>query len=179
MTPPPAMRIVRYAAPGWGVGELMVARGVLVAHDVPRRRREAGGEELELRPGDDELVVAGVPLPALVERLVAYYGGSRDPFLDLDLGPTYEALATTAFETRAIEEMRRVPYGGTVSYRDLAQRAGRERAARAAGNVCARGTLELIVPYHRVIASDGTIGSYGSGGPGVKRRLLLLEGVRL
>ena len=78
-----------------------------------------------------------------------------------------------------IEEMRRVPFGETVSYRDLASRAGRERAARAAGNVCARGTVGLIVPYHRVIASDGTIGSYGSSGPGKKRRLLLLEGVRL
>ena len=72
-----------------------------------------------------------------------------------------------------------MPYGETVSYGELAERAGRLRAARAAGNVCARGTLEVIVPYHRVIASDGSIGSYGADGLPCKRRLLALEGVQL
>ena len=167
-TAAPALCVVPYEVPAWGTGELVYAHGVLIDHTMPRLRRV-------VRP-------VGAPLPEALElaaRLRAYLGGARDTFLDLDLRPTLEQLGTTPFESAVVEEMRRVPYGETVSYGELAERAGRLRAARAAGNVCARGTLEVIVPYHRVIASDGSIGSYGADGLPRKRRLLALEGVHL
>jgi methylated-DNA-[protein]-cysteine S-methyltransferase len=75
-----------------------------------------------------------------------------------------------------IAALRAVPYGGTISYGELAARAGAPRAGRAAGSVCARGTVPIVVPYHRVIRSDGSIGSYGPSGERTKRRLLALEG---
>ena len=151
------------------MGELVYAHGVLIDHTMPRLRRvRAAGR-----------VAAGRRRSSSRPGLRAYLGGARDSFLDLDLGPTLEQLGTTPFEAAVVEEMRRVPYGETVSYGELAARAGRLRAARAAGNVCSRGTLEVIVPYHRVIASDGSIGSYGADGLPRKRRLLALEGVQL
>jgi methylated-DNA-[protein]-cysteine S-methyltransferase len=164
-----ALAVIRYEVPAWGVGELMLRHGVLLAHDVPNRRRGPAPAPAE----EDAAATAG-----LVRRLGGYFAGVHDTFTDLDLDPTLAELGTTPFEARIIEAIRAIPYGETRSYRDVAATAGAPRAARAAGNVCAHGTLELIVPYHRVIASDGTIGSYGSDGIGVKRRLLALEGVR-
>jgi methylated-DNA-[protein]-cysteine S-methyltransferase len=114
-----------------------------------------------------------------VRRLAGYFAGVPDTFEDVDLEPTLAEFGATPFQWRIVHAIRAIPYGETRSYRDVAAAAGAPRGARAAGNVCAHGTLEVIVPYHRVIASDGTIGSYGSDGTRVKRRLLALEGVRL
>jgi methylated-DNA-[protein]-cysteine S-methyltransferase len=165
-----AIAVIRYEVPAWGVGELMLRHGVLVAHDVPRRKRGPAPDP----PAEEAAATAG-----LVRRLAGYFAGVPDTFADVDLEPTLREFGVTPFQARIVDAIRAIPYGQTCSYRDVAAEAGAPRAARAAGNVCAHGTLELIVPYHRVIASDGTIGSYGSDGTGVKRRLLALEGVRL
>jgi methylated-DNA-[protein]-cysteine S-methyltransferase len=164
------LAVVRYEVPAWGVGELLLHEGVLLAHDVPQRRRS---------PGTPPPPAIAEATAGLVARLRSYFGGARETFADVDLGPTLAELGATPFQARIVEAIRAIPYGETRSYRDVAAAAGMPRAARAAGNVCAHGTIELIVPYHRVIASDGTIGSYGPDGLGVKRRLLALEGVRL
>jgi methylated-DNA-[protein]-cysteine S-methyltransferase len=82
------------------------------------------------------------------------------------------------FQRELLAALRAVPWGEVVSYGELAARAGRPRAARAAGTFCAGNQHALVVPCHRVIASDG-IGGYGSTGIAVKRRLLALEGVEL
>ena len=71
--------------------------------------------------------------------------------------------------------MARIPYGETASYGELARRIGAPGAARAIGGACNRNPLPLVIPCHRVVASDGTIGGYG-GGLDTKRRLLALEG---
>jgi methylated-DNA-[protein]-cysteine S-methyltransferase len=99
-------------------------------------------------------------------------------FADLDLEPTFAWVGVTPFEAEVVRTLVRVPYGTTLSYADLARLAGRPGAHRAAGSVCARGTLSVLVPYHRVIRSDGTLGSYGPDGTALRRRLLALEGVR-
>jgi len=82
----------------------------------------------------------------------------------------------TPFQSAVMDGMRAIPFGGVVSYGELAALAGRPRAARAAGSVCARNPLPLVVPCHRVVAQGGGLGGFG-GGLEMKERLLLLEGV--
>jgi methylated-DNA-[protein]-cysteine S-methyltransferase len=110
----------------------------------------------------------------LIKRFRAYFAGERTFFDDIPL----ELEGWTAFQLDIVRALRGVPYGEVVSYGDLARLAGHPRAQRAAGTFCARNRFGIVVPCHRVVASDG-LGSYGSLGPGYKRRLLLLEGVTL
>jgi methylated-DNA-[protein]-cysteine S-methyltransferase len=82
------------------------------------------------------------------------------------------------FHRRVYKEMRRVPRGKVTTYGELAEAAGAPRAARAVGNACANNPLPVIVPCHRVLRSDGSIGGFG-GNPHLKRTLLELEGARV
>ncbi len=85
----------------------------------------------------------------------------------------------TAFETAVWGVLRSIPRGETISYAATASMAGSPGAARAAGTACARNPLPIIVPCHRVIRADGTLGRYsGGGGAGTKRALLRIEGAR-
>jgi methylated-DNA-[protein]-cysteine S-methyltransferase len=79
------------------------------------------------------------------------------------------------FRNEVLRKLVRVPYGETASYAEMAARAGRPRAYRAAGSACATNPMPLVVPCHRVLASGGGLGGYG-GGLDVKKYLLRLEG---
>jgi methylated-DNA-[protein]-cysteine S-methyltransferase len=68
----------------------------------------------------------------------------------------------------------RIPFGETVSYAELARRIGQPRADRAVAQACGKNPLPIVIPCHRVIRSDGTIGGY-SGGIRWKQRLLRFE----
>ena len=137
-------------------------------------------------PGDDrrdvveQLREAGTPVedPAGVADhtavLLEYLAGTRR---DLDV-PLDWALVRGGFRREALEALARVPYGEVVSYAELAARAGRPRAVRAAGTACATNPLPVVVPCHRVVRSDGRLGNYGGGVP-LKARLLRLEGVEV
>ena len=75
---------------------------------------------------------------------------------------------------------RRIPYGKTRSYGWLARAAARPRAARAVGGVLARNPLPLVIPCHRVVKADGTLGGFSApGGLTLKARLLQLEGIKI
>jgi methylated-DNA-[protein]-cysteine S-methyltransferase len=69
----------------------------------------------------------------------------------------------TPFQRRVWEELRRIPFGATWSYAELARRIGRPGASRAVGSANGRNPFAIVVPCHRVIASDGTLGGYGGG----------------
>ena len=86
-----------------------------------------------------------------------------------------ELSAVTPFFRAAWEACRSIPYGETRSYAWLAAEAGSPLAMRAAGQSMARNRFSLIIPCHRVIASDGGLGGYGGGGLTVKARLLQME----
>ena len=105
-----------------------------------------------------------------VAQLAGYFAGDRTLF-DLPLAPH-----GTPFQLRVWRELRRIPYGGTITYAELARRAGRPAAIRAAGHANGRNPLPVIVPCHRVVGSDGTLTGYG-GGLDAKRLLLELEAV--
>ena len=83
--------------------------------------------------------------------------------------------SVTPFFSAAWNACRSIPPGETRSYAWLAAEAGSPLAMRAAGQAMARNRFSLIIPCHRVIASDGGLGGYGGGGLGVKARLLQME----
>jgi methylated-DNA-[protein]-cysteine S-methyltransferase len=103
-------------------------------------------------------------------QLDEYFEGDRRDF-DLDL----DWRLTRGFQGKAIRQIARIPYGRTVTYRQLAAKAGSPRAVRAAGTACGANPLPPIVPCHRVLPSSGGVGNYG-GGPEMKKALLELEG---
>jgi methylated-DNA-[protein]-cysteine S-methyltransferase len=106
--------------------------------------------------------------PAIAE-LEAYFAGRLRTFsIPLDPG------AAGPFDRAAWAAAREIPYGDTVSYGELAAMAGYPRAARAAGNAMARCPFFPVVPCHRVIHADGSIGGWGAD-TWVKRWLLNLE----
>jgi methylated-DNA-[protein]-cysteine S-methyltransferase len=146
---------VRYEVAGWGVGEMWLEGDLLLHHELPR----ASGDGASARH-------------PLARRVVRYFAGELDDFLDVEL----DLEGATDFEQALTEVLRGVPSGKTVTYGELAALAGRPNAQRAAGTFCARNRFGLVVPCHRVVAAGG-IGSYGSLGVEYKRRLLELEGV--
>ena len=128
--------------------------------------------EHEFRFGHDAPERGSDPL---VERFRAFLAGacpwtSRDVELDLEWA--------TPLQRAIVDALRTVPRGEVVSYGELAALAGRPRAPRAAGALCAENRFSFIVPCHRVVSATG-IGGYGDAGVEVKRRLLALEGVVL
>jgi methylated-DNA-[protein]-cysteine S-methyltransferase len=82
----------------------------------------------------------------------------------------------TVFQESVWREMENIPYGETASYRDIAERIGNPNAYRAVGNACNANPIPLIIPCHRVVASNG-IGGFG-GGLTLKKKLMELEGIR-
>jgi methylated-DNA-[protein]-cysteine S-methyltransferase len=93
-----------------------------------------------------------------------------------DVGTPVDLRLAHGFRREALVALRGVPAGTTVAYRELAELAGRPRAVRAAASACATNPVPIVVPCHRVVRSDGTLGAYGPGQP-AKRTLLALEGV--
>lgn len=108
-------------------------------------------------------------LRACREQLDEYFAGDRKAF-DLPL-----AAQGSAFQQRVWQEIARVPYGETITYGELAKRAGVPGQARAAGAATGRNPIGVIVPCHRIMGSDGSLTGY-AGGLERKRGLLELEG---
>jgi O-6-methylguanine DNA methyltransferase len=104
-----------------------------------------------------------------VDELAEYFGGERREFtFRLDL-------RGTDFQLACWRALLAIPYGETRSYADIARAVGKLNAFRAVGMANNRNPIAIVVPCHRVIASDGTLCGYG-GGLDVKRKLLELEG---
>jgi O-6-methylguanine DNA methyltransferase len=106
------------------------------------------------------------PWIAAVKEFLA---GRRRDLSDVPLD-----LRGTEFQCAVWTELRRVPYGRTISYGELAARAGRPGAARACGAANGSNPVPLFVPCHRTIGADGSLTGFGGGLP-LKQRLLALE----
>lgn len=107
-------------------------------------------------------------LARAVRQLDEYFSGKRKEF-DLPL-----AVEGTAFQKRVWAELAKIPYGRTFSYREIARKIGKPAAVRAVGTANGRNPISIVVPCHRVIAADGTLGGYAGGLP-FKSKLLALE----
>jgi methylated-DNA-[protein]-cysteine S-methyltransferase len=92
------------------------------------------------------------------QQLADYFAGLPTDFSTLSLDPR-----GTAFQLRVWQELRQIPRGKAISYRELARRVGSPKGYRAVGQANAANPLPLIIPCHRVIAADGTLGGYSSG----------------
>jgi methylated-DNA-[protein]-cysteine S-methyltransferase len=152
------------------VGALLLAAtdiGVVrVAFEVEDHDRvlDRLGESLGSR-----ILRGGSRLDELARELDDYFGGRRHGFdvpVDLRL--------VRGFRLAVLEHLSHIPYGSTESYGQVALAAGSPRAVRAVGSACATNPLPIVVPCHRVVRSDGSLGGYLGGLP-TKERLLTLE----
>jgi len=110
--------------------------------------------------------------PLIVEtckQLDEYFAGKRRKF-ELPLSPQ----GGTPFQQRVWKQLQEIPYGQAISYAQLAKAIGNPKACRAVGSANGKNPIAIIIPCHRVIASDGSLGGY-TGGLDIKVQLLALE----
>jgi O-6-methylguanine DNA methyltransferase len=165
----------------WGPFQVAVTdRGVVAAASDPSRSafeevlvRRLGAIRLE----DDALRER---LEAACRFLLRAFDGEP---VDVTAVPV-DLMDRPAFDRYVLEAVREVPWGRTASDGEIARRIGAPRAARAVGGAVGRSPITVLIPCHRIIASDGTLGGYGGVGPSeraealeAKRWLLLREGV--
>src|SRR3989304_1782508 len=120
------MEVVAYEVPDWGIGELWLEGARLGYHELPGARDSTGTRRDH-------------PLAAQIEE---YFRGKRVEFDDVPL----ELEWCTPFQRAVAEALRRVPYGETVTYGELAALAGYPHAQRAAGTFCAGNRFPLVLP---------------------------------
>ncbi len=104
-----------------------------------------------------------------IEQINDYLAGKRQVFdieMDVSIG--------TPFQQKVWQALRHIPYGHTISYAQLAQNIGQPTAFRAVANANGKNPISLLIPCHRVIASDGGLGGY-TGGIAIKQALLAVE----
>jgi methylated-DNA-[protein]-cysteine S-methyltransferase len=165
-----------YASVDSPFGELLLAqsdRGV-VKLALPTHRGEG------LSPEDILEELAASVSPRILEsprrldqarrELDAYFEGRLHRF-----SVPVDWRLSRGFNNKVLHQVARIPYGKTLSYGEVARKAGNPRAFRAAGTACGHNPVPLIVPCHRVVQASGAPGNYG-GGPEMKRALLELEG---
>ena len=140
-----------------------------------------------LLPGDDEAVLLdrlnrggahpGEPtraIAALMDRIEDYAEGERVDFMDVDL----DLGGVPDFHRRAYEILVTVGWGETLTYGDLARRLGDVGLSRAVGQAMGANPVPLVIPCHRVLASDGKPGGFSAPGGSVSKvKMLALEGV--
>ena len=157
-----AFPVVRYSTFSSPIGELLLTSdghaltGLYMCEHrgMPTRGPESGWRR------DDSV------FQEVHDQLSAYFEGDLREF-DLRL-----SMPGTPFQNLVWEGLRAIPYGETMSYAELARRIGRAGASRAVGSANGRNPISIVVPCHRVIAADGTLGGYGGG---LDRKEWLLE----
>lgn len=106
-----------------------------------------------------------------VRELGEYFKGERELF-DVKINP---GVYGTPFQQSVWQELRQIPYGETISYKTLAERISGSNYSRAVANANGKNPISIIIPCHRVIASNNTLGGY-TGGLDKKKLLLSVEG---
>jgi O-6-methylguanine DNA methyltransferase len=152
----------RYTAP---IGPLMVG---VTATGLAALEFDHGRVEPRRRPDETWTRSSRHVAPVLAE-LHDYFAGKSHGF------STALDLRGTDFQLRCWRALLEIPYGQTITYAELARRVGSPRGFRAVGMANHDNPVAIVVPCHRVLASDGTLGGYG-GGLEIKRALLELEG---
>jgi methylated-DNA-[protein]-cysteine S-methyltransferase len=121
-----------------------------------------------VRPPQPGWIPDAHPLTRAMEQLRAYFAGELRMF-DFPLAPE-----GTPFQLRVWRQLQEIPYGGTISYGQLARMIGNPNASRAVGLANGRNPIPIVIPCHRVIGSNGKLVGYGGGLP-IKEKLLKLE----
>lgn len=108
-------------------------------------------------------------LAVVAAQIDEYFGGGRQDF-DLEL----DHALSTGFQREVHEHLVEVPFGQTETYQEVAEAVGNPKAVRAVGTACGANPIPIVVPCHRVLRTDGSLGGY-RGGLSVKTVLLELE----
>lgn len=122
--------------------------------------------------GVPRILPRGTPLLLKAQRQLLEYVQKERQTFDLPLAPQ-----GTPFQCAVWEELRRIPYGTTCTYGEIAARLGRPKAVRAVGQANHHNPLPIFIPCHRVIGKSGALTGY-AGGLALKQALLELEGVQ-
>ena len=157
----------------WGWIAIASKEEALVATVLPRKTKTAALTSLKAelkRLGDFTLKESSSTIIKRgLRQLEEYFSGKRQSFdLPLDFG------GATAFQQAVWQSTKGIPFGETRSYGRLAKAAGRPQAARAVGMAMAANRFPPIIPCHRVIRGDQSLGGFG-GGLALKRKMLDLE----
>jgi methylated-DNA-[protein]-cysteine S-methyltransferase len=172
------MSTAYYGIAETAIGPLFVAgdgkRVVGIKFGIDELRAAGAAEQLhhELR-GSVRLLPDGAKVRAIGKQLHDYLDGKRTAF-DVEIDLSW----VTPFRRDVLLACAAVPRGHVASYADLARQVGRPGAARAVGNTMHTNPIPFIIPCHRIVASDGSLGGFGMG-LDVKTRLLALEGAWL
>ena len=164
--------LVRYVTFDTEIGRFLVARGDAgLCHVAFRKGLDPEEELAHLTRRPHVLAVEDrIGLSRVVDDVRRYLAGEKVSFdYSMDLG------GVTDFNRRVLETVREIPYGVLRSYQWVAKQIGSPRATRPVGQALARNPLPIVIPCHRVVNSDGTLGGYSGGGPDMKRRLIGLE----
>ncbi|HEY2289563.1 MAG TPA: methylated-DNA--[protein]-cysteine S-methyltransferase [Thermoanaerobaculia bacterium] len=148
--------------------------GAVVRIDFGTNRKGREARKITEQMRDEGIDVVEDPgrTAELRRQLAEYFAGERRDF-DLRL-----SAKGTPFERSVWDELRKIPFGETRSYGEIAQALGRPGAARAVGRANGANPIPIVVPCHRVIGSDGSLTGFG-GGLEAKSLLLEIEGRRL
>ncbi|NLX22714.1 MAG: methylated-DNA--[protein]-cysteine S-methyltransferase [Phycisphaerae bacterium] len=164
----------RYAILEVGPGAVILAASRHGLSELVITRRTKSAAERLAQKRWPEAAPDPILFPALREQLRAYFAGQRVRFdvkLDLD--------ALTPFQRSVLRACARIRYGATMTYGQLADRVGHPGAARAVGGALARNPVPLVIPCHRVVAADGSLGGFSAEqGVALKRWLLDLEAAK-
>lgn len=163
---------IRYTTLQTPLGVLLVAaseRGVCSVTLGDREAALADGLRAEFPQAKIERVDAGRDewLATMIARVSAQIGNGAAPDENVPVD-----IRATAFQWRVWQALQRIPRGQTRSYAQIAQEIGAPRAVRAVASACARNRLAVVVPCHRVIRADGSLGGYRWG---LSRKRELLE----
>ena len=154
----------------WGWFGILGCEKGLIRTCLPVAFKEA--VERRLLSGIQNVEPAKKSFHALEKDISAYYNGKKIDFSAIPVCLD----GMTAFQQEVLATLRTVRYGQTVSYGDLAKLINSPKASRAIGTVMAQNPLPLIIPCHRVIKTDGSLGYFSAaGGVDTKKRMLELE----
>ena len=156
----------------WGWAGFVVDRKGLRIFILPEERKEDVLFRIRKELKCNNLLEDNRGWENLIKKVKEYFTGKKVDFIDYQLNlDNY-----TNFQKKILQTVKRIPYGEIRTYKETAEAAGYPRAYRAVGNTMRNNPLPLIIPCHRVIKSDGSLGGFsGKEGIVLKRKMIGLE----
>lgn len=170
----PAGRRASFGAVDSPIGTLMIAVSEQGVCEIAFGERETEEQFLSnLRSRGFRPVSDPDAIQTISTQLAQYFRGERNQF-----EVPFDVSGVSPFTKAVLEATAEVPFGSLTSYRGIARRIDRPKATRAVGNALGRNPIPVLIPCHRIVRSDSSLGGY-TGGLAIKKRLLALEGIML